>query len=43
MPASDSVSQADRAAAAGNLIEAERFLTEAAKEAPELTLFLKLA
>ena len=43
MPASDNVSQADRAAAAGNLIEAERFLTEAAKEAPELTLFLKLA
>lgn len=43
MPASDSVSQADRAAAAGNLIEAERFLTEAVKEAPELTLFLKLA
>jgi hypothetical protein len=43
MPASGNVSQADRAAAAGNLIEAERFLTEAAKEAPELTLFLKLA
>ena len=43
MTAIDSVSQADRSAAAGNLIEAERYLTQAVKEAPELTLFLKLA
>ena len=43
MPASDSVSQADRAAAAGNLLDAERYLEQAVKEAPELTLFLKLA
>lgn len=41
--ASDSVIRADRAAAAGNLVEAERYLLEAVKEAPELILFLKLA
>ena len=43
MAASDSVILADRAAAAGNLLEAERYLLAAVKEAPEPTLFLKLA
>lgn len=43
MPASESVIRADQAAAAGNLLEAERYLLEAVMETPEPTLFLKLA
>lgn len=43
MPASESIIQADRATAAGDLLRAEHYLLEAAKETPEPTLFLKLA
>ena len=43
MRASESVVRADRAAAAGNLLEAERYLLQAVKETPDSALFLKLA